>query len=177
MMYTEQLSLNLDVPAGMFDITDFANMGLAVVNVTHEKIERLQDELLKMPQADIQTIHKFEPQVYERTIVVPPWTVLTGAPHKTAYKVRLEKGTIAVNIGSEVKVLTAPLEFDACAGEQRVGRVFDEEVIWTDIYENPDNCTDISVLEDRLYVVPECGLGENRRKQLASDTPLKLQGE
>lgn len=155
----------------------FANMGLATLDVTPQKIVRLQDELLKMPQAEIVTTHNFLPEVYERTITVPPWCVLTGAPHKTAYKVRLEKGTIAVNIGSEVKILTAPLEFDACAGEQRVGRVFDEEVVWTDIYENPDNCMDISVLENRLYVVPECGLGENRRKQLASDTPLKLQGE
>lgn len=155
----------------------FANMGLATVEVTQEKIVRLQDELLKMEQADIVTEHTFAPGVYERKITVPPWCVLTGAPHKTAYKVRLEKGTIAVNIGTEVKILTAPLEFDACAGEQRVGRVFDKEVVWVDIYDNPDNCKDISTLEDCLYVVPECGLGENRRKQLADNSPLKLQGE
>lgn len=162
---------------GEIAVQAFANMGLATLDVAPQKIAKLEHELLKMPQADIVTTHNFLPEVYERTITVPPWCVLTGAPHKTAYKVRLEKGTIAVNIGSEVKILTAPLEFDACAGEQRVGRVFDEEVVWTDIYANPDNCTDISVLEDRLYVVPECGLGENRIKQLASDAPLKLQGE
>jgi hypothetical protein len=71
------------------------------------------------------------------------------------------------------------LEFDASAGEQRVGRVFDEEVVWVDIYDNFDNCVDISVLEDRLYVVPKCGLGENRVKQLANakKEQLGLQGE
>lgn len=157
----------------------FANMGLATVEVTPEKIVRLQDELLKMEQADIVTEHTFTPGVYERKITVPPWCVLTGAPHKTAYKVRLEKGTIAVNVGTEVKILSAPLEFDACAGEQRVGRVFDEEVVWVDIYENSDDCQDISVLEDRLYVVPKCGLGENRRKLIAAQKQeqLMLQGE
>jgi hypothetical protein len=128
----------------------------------HAKVVALQDKLLEMPQAGIKTIHEFSPGVYKRTIIVPPWTVLTGAAHKTDYKVKLEKGTIAVNIDDDVRVLTAPCEFEAKAGAQRAGRVFDDEVIWTDIYDNPDNCTDIAVLEDRLYVVPECGLADSR---------------
>jgi len=127
-----------------------------------QKIEALQDALLEMPQADIVTTHTFKPGIYERAIRIPAWTVLTGAEHKTDYKIRLEKGTIAVNVGDEVKIMTAPCEFDAKAGAQRVGRVFEEEVIWVDIYDNPDNCKDIAVLEERLYVVPACGLGENR---------------
>lgn len=127
------------------------------------QIQNLQNELLKMEQADIVTKHTFLPGVYERKIIVPAWTVLTGAAHKTDYKVRLEQGTIAVNVGEKIVFMTGPFEFDAKAGEQRVGRVFDEEVIWVDIYENIDNCQDIEVLEERLYVVPECGLGENRR--------------
>lgn len=161
------------------DVAVFANMGLATVEVTKDKIVRLQDELLKMEQADIVTEHTFTPGIYERKIIVPAWCVLTGAAHKTAYKVRLEKGTIAVNIDSEVKILTAPLEFDAPAGAQRVGRVFDETVVWVDIYDNPDNCTDIPTLENRLYVVPACGLGENRKKLLFKEKANvpKLQGE
>jgi hypothetical protein len=127
-----------------------------------EQIENLQNELLKMPQADIVTENIFLDGVYERKITIPPWTVLTGAEHKTDYKIRLEKGTIAVNIGDKVQVMTAPMEFDAKAGEQRVGRVFDEEVVWVDIYKNPDNCQDLAILEERFYVVPNCGLGENR---------------
>jgi len=137
--------------------------------VTHEKIVQLQDELLKMPQADIVTEHTFLEGVYERKITIPKWTVLTGAAHKTDYKIRLEKGTIAVNIGEKVVILEAPLEIDAKAGEQRVGRVFDDEVVWIDIYENADNCTDLEKIEDRLYVVPECGLGENRISKYIKD--------
>jgi hypothetical protein len=127
-----------------------------------QKIEALQETLLQMPQADIVTTHTFKPGVYERAIRIPAWTVLTGAEHKTDYKIRLEKGTIAVNVGDDVKVLTAPCEFEAKAGAQRVGRVFEDEVIWVDVYDNPDNCKDIATLEERLYVVPSCGLGENR---------------
>ena len=129
---------------------------------TTEKVTALQNELLKMPQADIVTTHTFLPGVYERAIAIPAWTVLTGAEHKTSYRVRLEKGTIAVNTDDGVKILTAPCEFEANAGMQRAGRVYDEDVIWVDVYDNPDNCTDLAVLEDRLYVVPECGLANSR---------------
>jgi hypothetical protein len=127
-----------------------------------DKVEALQDELLKLPQANIVTEHIFKPNVYERKITIPPWVVLTGAEHKTPYRVRLEKGTIAVNTDDGVKVLTAPCEFDAKAGMQRAGRVFEDEVVWVDIYDNPDNCTDLTVLEERLYVVPACGLADSR---------------
>jgi hypothetical protein len=158
-----QIEMNVTYGQGFLPtLPMFANMGLAKIDVTPDKIVKLQDELLKMPQANIVTEHTFMPNFYERKITIPPWCVLTGAAHKTDYKVRLEKGTIAVNIGTEVKILTAPCEFNACAGEQRVGRVFEDEVIWVDIYANPDDCKDIAVLEDRLYVVPVYGLGDSR---------------
>jgi hypothetical protein len=127
-----------------------------------DKVLALQNELLKMPQANIVTEHIFKPEIYERKITIPAWAVLTGAEHKTPYRVRLEKGTIAVNTDDGVKVLTAPLEFSAKAGMQRAGRVFEDEVVWVDVYDNLDNCIDLSVLEDRLYVVPECGLADSR---------------
>lgn len=137
---------------------------LVTPELMRQKVVALQDALLEMPQTDIVTTHTFLPGVYERKITVPPWTVLTGAAHKTDYRVRLEKGTIAVNRETEVVVLTAPCEFDAKAGEQRAGRVFEDEVVWVDVYENPDDCQDLDVLEDRLYVVPECGLGDTRKR-------------
>jgi hypothetical protein len=151
------------------EIFDPDSTAVVTPELMRQKVVALQDELLQMPQADIVTTHTFLPGVYERKITVPPWTVLTGAAHKTDYRVRLEKGTIAVNRDTKVVVLTAPCEFDAKAGEQRAGRVFEDEVVWVDIYPNPDNCQDIPILEDRLYVVPECGLGSTRR-QLAIES-------
>jgi hypothetical protein len=110
-------------------------------------------------------------------MVAPPWSVIVGAEHKTPYKVKLVKGTVAVNIDDEIHTLTAPLEFDAPAGVKRVGRVFDEELIWVDIYENLDDCVDVEIIEDKLYVIPECGLLSNlkaleRRKQHANQDLL-----
>jgi hypothetical protein len=43
-------------------------------------------------------------------------------------------------------------------------------VLFRSIYDNPDDCTDIEAIEERLYIIPECGLMSNplaleRRKQ------------
>ena len=135
-----------------------------VALVTADKVVALQNELFKLPQANIVTEHVFTPGKYERRITIPAWTVLTGAEHRTDYHVRLEKGTIAVNTDEGVKVLTAPVNFSAKAGMQRAGRVFEDEVVWVDVYDNPDDCADLAVLEDRLYVVPDCGLADSRNE-------------
>lgn len=146
----------------MVDLAVFESKSLTVEQ-QREVVAKMQDALLEMDQADIVTHHCFKPGIYERTITAPPWTVLTGAAHKTAYRVRLERGVIAVNTDEGVKVLVGPIEFDVPAGFQRAGRVFDEEVVWTDIYANPDNCRNIDLLEERLYEVPDCGLGDKRQ--------------
>lgn len=131
--------------------------------LVHSPIDRLEEALLARPQANIVTHHAFYPGIYERTIVIPPWTVLTGAAHRTAYHVRLERGKIAVNTEEGIRLRCAPHAFAAPAGARRVGRVLEEEVVWVDVYDNPDDCTDLPTLESRLYVIPDCGLGETRR--------------
>jgi hypothetical protein len=55
--------------------------------------------------------------------------------------------------------MSAPCGIDVGEiGIQRALHTFEEEVIWTDIYPNPDNCRDIEELERRLIVTPEIGL-------------------
>jgi hypothetical protein len=143
--------------------TELAVPDLSAIT-TCADVERLEQALLQMPQADIVTVHSFPPGKYERKIIIPPRCVLTGAAHKTDYTVRVEAGTISVNTEGGIKTFTAPAEFQAKAGIKRAGAVHAEEVVWVDIYDNPDDCLDIAALEERLYVVPECGLGETRRQ-------------
>lgn len=127
-----------------------------------DAVLRLEHALLDMPQSDIKTTHAFPPGQYVRTITIPAWTVLTGAEHLTDYTVRLEQGTIAVNTDNGMEILTAPSTFRAKAGCKRVGRVFEDDVVWSDIYDNPDNCRDLAVIEARLYNLTDCELGETR---------------
>lgn len=156
------------------DLTDMLAMAGGIVSCTTDKVIALQNALLKLPQADIRTYHAFLPGIYERTIVIPPWTVLTGAEHLTGYKVRLEQGTIAVNIDNEIRILTAPLEFNATAGAQRAGRVFEEVVIWTDIYDNADDCRDIAEIERRIYAENEYGLADSRTEEQQARIDFEL---
>jgi len=132
------------------------------VGCPQASVEQLEELILQIPQVDIPTLHRFLPGVYERTIIIPPGTVLTGAEHKTDYRIRLTQGTISVNTDDGMLTLTAPCEFEAKAGLKRVGYVGAQEVIWTDIYSNPDDCRDLNVIEERLYVVPAIGLADSR---------------
>lgn len=133
-----------------------------------EKVAALEHQLLLMPQAQVKTEHSFRPGIYERTLTIPPRTVLTGAAHRVGYHVRLVKGSLAVTKDDHVEILTAPMEFDVEPGPGRAGVVFDEEVIWIDTYENPDDCQDIKTLEDRLCVIPEYGVIASRTAEQQS---------
>jgi hypothetical protein len=145
---------------GMNELDVFNPKAVATPEEMKAKVVALQEQLLKLPQANIVTLHSFRPGFYERTIVIPPWTVLTGAEHKTAYQVRIDKGTIAVNVeDGSVKIMSAPAVFGAEIGIQRALHSFEEEVIWTDIYANPDNCRDIEELERRLHLRARSRLG------------------
>lgn len=135
--------------------------GVAQIIASH-RVECLERELLLMPQADIKTIHSFEPSKYLRTIIVPPQVALTGAVHKVDYEVYLEKGTIQVTTDTGLKELIGPCRFPVKAGHKRAGFTLDNEVTWTDIYPNPDDCRDILELENRLYFVPSIGLADSR---------------
>lgn len=133
-----------------------------------EKVAALEHQLLLMPQAEIKTEHSFRPGVYERKITIPPHTVLTGAPHRIGYHVRLVKGSLAVTKDEHVEILTAPMEFYTEPGPGRAGVVFDEEVVWIDTYENPDDCQDIKTLENRLCAIPEYGVIASRTTEQQS---------
>ncbi len=130
----------------------------------NERVTRLEKEILCLPQVEIRTFHSFPDGLYERLIVVPPHTIITGAEHKTSYKVRLEKGSLAVTVQDGVQVFHAPAEFTLPAGVKNAGLSFDEMVQWVDVYENPDNCRNIEELENRYYVVPKYGMADGRNQ-------------
>lgn len=130
-----------------------------------DSVVALENTLLTLPQVDLNTEHIFEDTKYIRRITVPPYTVLTGAEHKTDYTVRLLSGRIIVTTDRGTKEFFAPCEFHAPAGTRRAGYTLEEGAVWEDIYYNEDNCTDLSVIEDRLYVVPEIGMQATRTEE------------
>lgn len=70
------------------------NFGLALKNVVStecsvtemmHRVERLENELLQMPQANIPPNHYFGDNVYVREVIFPKGVVSTGYVHRTAH--------------------------------------------------------------------------------------------
>lgn len=96
-------------------------------------VVRLEAEMLKMPQASIETTHHFATGIYAREIFIPKGTLLTGKIHKTDHLNILSKGEITVLTDGGMKRLKAPCTFVATAGTKRAGYAH-EDSVWTTIH-------------------------------------------
>lgn len=126
------------------------------------RIYALEAAILEKPQVDCPVAHHYLPGIYVREMTVPPWTVLTGAVHKTEHFSMLVKGRIEVLTEGGFQVLEAPCTVLSTAGIKRVGRTFAEGAVWSTIHENPDDCRDMDEIVDRLCTTPNNELLGNR---------------
>ena len=63
-------------------------------HVNREQIDRLQAEMIKMPQAELQTEHFFSPGMYCRRVFRPAGTLIVGKVHKEPHFFLCAKGEI-----------------------------------------------------------------------------------
>jgi len=61
---------------------------------TLEEIERLQHEMIKMPQAELETEHYFSGGMYCRKLIRPAGTLIVGKVHKKDHFFMCAKGQI-----------------------------------------------------------------------------------
>jgi len=99
-------------------------------------------------QVECPVSHNFAPDIYLREIFMPGGTVVIGHEHKTEHFNIILKGRCRVVIGDEIHELSAPCSFVSGAGAQKILNVL-EDTIWQTVHSNPDNETDVEVLEDR----------------------------
>jgi hypothetical protein len=111
------------------------------------KVVRLEGEMLKQPQVEIETTHHFAPGIYAREIFVPKGTLLTGKIHKTGHLNILSKGDITVLTDEGMKRLKAPCTFVASPGTKRAGYAH-EDSVWTTIHASAE--TELDKLEAEL---------------------------
>jgi hypothetical protein len=125
-MVKETLSNNLSIPFG-------------------EKVKKLEELMLKEPQAECPVTHSFLPGTYIREMKMAAGVLAIGHYHKTAHKNIFFKGRILVpKEDGSVEELVAPMEFIGQPGK-KIGYVL-EDVVWFNIFET--NEQDISVLEE-----------------------------
>lgn len=112
-------------------------------------VTRLEREMRKFPQLELEVEHHFAPGVYARMLYIPKGTLLTGKIHKTEHLNILAKGRIQISNMGESRELVAPYVFTSPAGTKRAGYA-KEDAVWITIH--PTEETDIKALECLLVV-------------------------
>lgn len=94
--------------------------------------------------------HSFDKGWYIREIFVPAKRIFIGRPHVTGHICKLVSGE-ALHITEEARVYRrAPWQTLTTRGYQFVFYTF-TDLVGRTCHPNPDNCTDVQVLEDRIF--------------------------
>jgi hypothetical protein len=118
--------------------------------LTPEKITRVTEAVMAMPQADCPVKHIFGPGVYIRQITIPAHAVIVGRYHRHEHVSVMLKGSMTLlnPDGSKTEV-AAPATINCQAG-QKIAFTH-EEVIFSNIYAT--ECRDSDKLEEQLFDV------------------------
>ena len=87
---------------------------------TRDQIDRLQAEMVKMPQADLQTEHFFSPGMYCRRVFRPAGTLIVGKVHKAPHFFLCAMGEIIAWTESGMKKLRPGDVVECQPGTKRV---------------------------------------------------------
>lgn len=116
-----------------------------------QQIDRLERELLALPQAEVPTEHTFGPGFYARTITLEAGTVLTGKVHSTEHIFIVSKGDITLVSEEGRRRVQAPFQMVSKPGTKRAGYAH-TEVVCTNVHITTE--TDLVRLEAAL-IEPE----------------------
>lgn len=98
-----------------------------------ESIVQLEQELLRMPQAEMPVEHHFADGLYGRVLHIPKHCCLTGAIHKREHINILAKGDITVITEDGPKRITAPYVMVSMPGTKRAGFAH-EDCVWITVH-------------------------------------------
>jgi quercetin dioxygenase-like cupin family protein len=70
--------------------------GFAVGLTQRQKVDRLEAEIMQLPQIECEITHHFAPGMYARRAYLKAGAVYTGAIHKTEHLIMLAKGRVEI---------------------------------------------------------------------------------
>ena len=88
--------------------------------VSREQVERLQEQMAVMPQAELVTEHQFSPGMYMRKLYRPAGTLIVGKVHKEPHFFLCAKGEIIAWTENGMKRLQAGDVVESKSGTKRV---------------------------------------------------------
>jgi len=102
-----------------------------VIPALRDKVERLQDEMLKLPQAELVTNHYFADGMYAREVYRPAGCLIVGRVHKKEHFYIVTKGRIRVTTDDGVKEFVAPAVLISKPGTKRAVLALEDSVCMT----------------------------------------------
>lgn len=142
---------------------------------TRQQIDRLQAEMVKMPQADLQTEHFFSPGMYCRRVFRPAGTLIVGKVHKAPHFFLCAKGEIIAWTETGMRKLQAGDVVECQPGTKRVTLALTDAVGMT--IHRTDK-TNLDEIETELIEPDDSALfdSSNKLKQIVSQMKA-LEGE
>jgi len=94
--------------------------------------------------------HTFAEGVYIRELFIPKGYFLVGKLHRDSYASFILSGDMSVLTEEGVRRVKGPCWNVAPEGIKRFG-FSHEDTVWVTVHPNPENITDIDILEDRIH--------------------------
>lgn len=131
---------------------------------TAEGVEAVEKKMLELPQAECSVSHHFGAGVYIREVTIPGGVFSVGHHQNFEHMNNMIKGrVIMLNEDGTTSELVAPAVFIGKPG-RKVGFII-EEMVWQNIYPNPDNETDFNALEEKYVTKTESWLNDRESKE------------
>ena len=128
---------------------------------SRELIERLQSEMVKMPQAELETEHYFSGGMYCRKLIRPAGTLIVGKVHKKDHFFMCAKGEIIAWSEKGMVKLKAGDIIESKAGTKRVTLALSDAIGIT--FHKTDE-TDLDKIEAELIEPDELALFDSSNK-------------
>lgn len=142
-----------------------------------DSVDKLEEAMLEMEQADCPVRNMFAPNVYIREIYMKAGLVVIGHRHTTHHFNNLMKGKLVVSINGIVKPMCAPFTFVSSPGDRKAAYII-EDVIWQTIHpidvknvmalSNEEKLEIIDKVEIEVIKKSQAWLEHNKQKELVS---------
>lgn len=144
-------------------------------HVSREQVERLQAEMVKMPQAELTTEHHFSPGMYMRKVFRSAGTLIVGKVHKEPHFFLCAKGEIIAWTENGMKRLQAGDVVESKPGTKRVTLAV-TDAIGVTIHRTDK--TDLDEIEAELIEPDVTSMFDSGNKlKICIDQIKKLEGE
>lgn len=127
------------------------NYTLGIEELEKTLLAKIESEQIEAAECPVR--HTFPHGLYVRTVRMPAGAVVIGAEHKESTLNIFHSGRMQVMINGQITEISEPRMFVSDAGIRKVALIL-EDVEFSNVHPNPDNCTDVDELERRFVIQP-----------------------